>query len=277
MRIAITGGNSNLGKKLIKYYLKKKYKVFCLSGTLKPMYLKNIKIFFYNNNNPIDKNFFIQNKISILIMCSHDRSDINLKNNLNINSTLKIVDAAKKTVNKIIYISSIAASDIAQSNYGKIKFSIENKINKYVTIIRPGMFFENKKCEPIDKLFTIIKSLKFFPFKINEAYNINFVEINELTQKIFEISQENTIAKYIIINKFKINLKNILQIYCLKNKTSIYYLPVPFIFFHFIFKFLKPIQFIYRKIDPIYNIVHQPIFEKNKEFKFLHTKTNYND
>ena len=81
-------------------------------------------------------------------MCSHDRSDINLKNNLNISSTLKIVDAAKKTVNKIIYISSIAASDMAQSNYGKIKFSIENKINKYVTIIRPGMFFENKKCEP---------------------------------------------------------------------------------------------------------------------------------
>ena len=144
MRIAITGSNSNLGKKLIKYYLNKKYEVFCLSGSLKPINLKNIKIFFYNNTNPIDKNFFIQNKISVLIICSHDRSDINLRNNLNINSTLQIVDAAKKSVNKIMYISSIAASDIAQSNYGKIKFNIENKINKYVTIIHSSMFFENK-------------------------------------------------------------------------------------------------------------------------------------
>ena len=90
------------------------------------------------------------------------------------------------------------------------------------------MFFEKENCDALQKLFIFIKIFRIFPFILKKSYNINFVEINELATKIFEISLTSQRGKYAIFNETAISLSDIIKNYSNKNNYKIRVLPIPF-------------------------------------------------
>ena len=96
-------------------------------------------------------------------------------------------------VEKIINISTISSFKNSKSRYGKTKFQIEEKSQKYNVInLRPGLFFGSnskiiKKIENICKIFPIIPMIGKGNFKLH------LTNYDDLFQFILEIYSEKNL------------------------------------------------------------------------------------
>ena len=221
MNVVITGANSNLGKELVLYY-KKKNKVFALSR-------KKTK-FKYNLEKKLKINFFKQNNIDLLIHLAHDYSKRGLFNN--VSGSKRIFEHAKaEGVKKIIFISTLSSHKDADSNYGKIKFQIENiAIKRKILIIRPGLIlgkYKDKKIELLKKIIYLFPVLPYFFRKDKFTYSVH---ISDLCKEIYKLSISKKYSKkiYNIFYNKKIFFKDILIFFEPKKKL----VKLPFCFFY---------------------------------------------
>jgi len=186
----ITGANGYLGSFLTTQFKNQGWQVIELSSSKK----NTQKEFQLNKSNNLQEVDF--KDCNLLIHTSYDFSfkKHNSNNNPNIEGSIKLFEIANRmNVEKIINISTISSFKNSKSRYGKTKFQIEEKSQKYNVInLRPGLFFGSnskiiKKIENICKIFPIIPMIGKGNFKLH------LTNYDDLFQFILEIYSEKNL------------------------------------------------------------------------------------
>ena len=128
-KILVTGTSGFIAKQLIKHLKHKNFNVISTS-----QFLGNKSIYFdFNKFSKKDLNF---PKFNYLVHLAYVRKNSYVEEKkINYETSNFLFELAKKNKAKIIYVSSFISSDTSLSNYGKIKYKIENLSNKYNTLI----------------------------------------------------------------------------------------------------------------------------------------------
>ena len=258
MKVAITGSNSLLGVYFIKYFKKKKLKIFTLNKKKK---------FYLEKKIPFN---FRGKKIDILIHLAHEYSSKSKE--VNLVGTQKLFDnALKNNIKKIIFVSSLSSHRYAKSLYGKTKFKIEKYClkTKKIIIVRPGLVFGyslDKKLVLLKKIISFIPLIPYFEKNDKFLYSVS---IDELIDHIFKIikKKRDDYLIYNIFNKKKIYFIDLLNLYAPKK------IKVKLPFFVFYYLGLSISKFIYLKsIDSFLGLLKNRNSYKNKSEKNLFTK-----
>jgi nucleoside-diphosphate-sugar epimerase len=193
MKIFVTGASGFLGKEILKYGIKKGYKIDG-STTRKVKGLYQFKL-----NETTDFSFL--KNIDVLIHCAFDTKSRTYEHLFNVNyegTKSLFLNARKYKVKKIFYISTITAgSGNERSNYAKVKYEIEQfSKSLLVYIIRPGMICSWKNEGGIFKrLNNIVARLKIIPLP-NSKIKPSFIYTCILEELIIELYKLITLDNY---------------------------------------------------------------------------------
>lgn len=201
-------------------------------------------------------------KIKGAIICSYDRKINFSEKNDNVLGTKKIIDFCNINKIKVIYISSVAAHEKNNSNYGKTKLYIEDLISHKCLILKPSLLVGKNFKDDL----TIFKQFnKFLPFLSIYLSNIFLYEcdIDKFIRIIlFKLDNYNTGEKLIISNKKKLYFFDLS-----KKRIKI---PInPYLIFYSI-KLLEKMLAINLKSDSILSLInHLDLSNTNKKILFL--------
>lgn len=182
MKIIIFGSSGFLGNELVNFLLKKKYYVIgCARNKINK---KSKKFIFYKwKLGELIPNKLLSN-IDFAIHLSHDFNSINAKD-LTINGTVKIVKFLNKQgIQHHLFFSSYSSHKNSVSDYGKIKFSMEQKLKLFnnVIIIRPGLVIGNGGlCK---KIKMILKNFPIFVIPFSKKFKVPVISIYKLCKII---------------------------------------------------------------------------------------------
>lgn len=229
LKILITGGSGMVGSNFIKYFsIKKKYNLFCLyhSNPTNFDFCENIQIDITNKEDVLNLSKL---NPDIIIHCAALTDTTTCESNpklaykVNVQGTSNVVELAKTTKAKLIYISTDAVFDGEKGNYceedkpnplnvyGKTKLEGEKEcLNKHNNslVIRTYVFGKNnyiKKKVFVDSvIFNLKNNLKYKAFNdvINTPIHVYqlFLLIEELIHQnytgIFHLVGNENISRY---------------------------------------------------------------------------------
>lgn len=216
-KIIITGSSGFIASYLAEH-LSKKFRVILLT-TKKRANTMQWKL---GQNLPLEN---LDN--TIIFHLGFDVKEISknfLKDNINYTGTMKIIEQSQKFKNCIFFqFSSQTASAHATSNYGRIKYLIDNEVKNInsVKIIKPGMVYDNDKSMIVSLIKKLVK-FKIFPL-ISNKKNIQIIYINELIKNIEILCNKNNLKNYNFGATNPINLKEFVTLICKNNNLKIPY------------------------------------------------------
>ena len=233
MIIAITGGTGFIGNKLANKHIEMGHKVRILSR--KP--IKNTKIQYYLGDlvsSKSDLNSFLKD-VDILYHCAGEVNNKSLMQDLHVNGTKRLVNAARGLVGCWVQLSSVGAYGVFRNGeidektvekpfgiYEKTKAESDKIVRDCCipsVIVRPSIVFGNemKNSSLKELLVKVQKGLFFFIGK--PGSKVNYVHVNDLVEFLmlcgtnykalghtFIISQNTSIEK--MINSFQSRTKN---------------------------------------------------------------------
>lgn len=226
MIIAITGGSGFIGSLLVDKHLKQGHQVRLLSrNTL--LERKNLQYFFGDlTNSSIDLSDFVDG-VDILYHCAGEVNNKSLMQELHVNGTQRLVDAAQGKIGRWVQLSSVGVygacrdgtitEDSKEQPFGIYEQTktesdkiVKNSGISYV-ILRPsnvfGIDMPNQSLRGL--LSSIQKGLFFFIGKENKSL-INYVHVADVVKaliccgsdekalgEVFNLSQSETVEKMI--------------------------------------------------------------------------------
>ena len=226
MIIAITGGSGFIGKLLVERHLGQGDQVRLLSRNT-PLEDKNIRYFLGDLSSPnVELSSFIDG-IDILYHCAGEINNESLMQELHVNGTQRLVDAAQGKIGRWVQLSSVGVygtcregtitEDSKEQPFGIYEQTktesdkiVENSGIPYV-IIRPSIIFgkdmPNQSLRSL--LRTMNKGLFFFIGKENKSL-VNYIHVTDVINaliycgsddralgEIFNLSQSTTVEKMI--------------------------------------------------------------------------------
>ena len=234
-KILITGSNGFISKNLKNYLLLKKYKV---NNTNR---IEGDISFFDLKDNSYSKNKLP--KFDILIHLAYLRSSSYLlEKKYNFHGSKNIFNIAKNFNAKIIYISSQSASQNSKSNYGKIKYEIEQLSNEYnANIIRPGLVYDlNTDLGLYGRISILVKKMPFLLVPNGLKKKINLCNIDTLFSKINDlIISENDYKKITLYEDQKYTLEALIKKIAEINNKKIFIIPINYKIIYYIIKTLE--------------------------------------
>jgi len=194
-KILITGSNGFISQKLFNYLKNKNQSIFCTSRD------KNDAFYFDLKNDSNSKHSIPKFDILIHLAYFKGKSFIDEKK-YNINGSKNIFLLAKKYKAKIIYISSQSANSESYSNYGKIKYELEDIASNFdASIIRPGLIYEkNANMGIFGKIEKIVKNLPLIVVPDGLNKKINLCKTETLLKNINNIIDNENYNDNKIIN-----------------------------------------------------------------------------
>lgn len=248
-KVAITGANGFIGSRLVRLLESNSFKVskLCRVRSLEDP-LSN-KFFDLEETTNFD---FLKNE-NVLVHCAYDFTPKTLedKKRVNIDGTLHLFSEAKRLgVKKIILISSNASFESAASDYGKIKYELEQKAKIYnVIVIRPGLIFGSSLSGIMGSLEKLVFSFRilplvdfgkqqFYPCHIDDLINLiaNVIECDKQYDKPIVAASEqavslrdilSTLAECHGLRRTLIPIPSLVIILCLK-LAEIFKIPLGF-------------------------------------------------
>jgi NADH dehydrogenase len=208
MRVAITGANGYLGSYLSKFLSQRG---ICTIPMVR------------SSGFELNGRCEIPPDIDVLIHSAHDFRTYHKESNFrsNVHGSLKLFSQARQQgIDKILFISSLAAFTGCQSTYGKCKLAVENQGSSCGVIsIRPGTIYggENKG------VFGTLKKIAAFPFFILPAdgqQRIYLVHIDDLCEKILNLINSKNLKSESPLLIAHPKSVAILEILCLLNSES---------------------------------------------------------
>ena len=226
MIIAITGGSGFIGSLLVDKHLKQGHQVRLLSrNTL--LERKNLQYFFGDlTNSSIDLSDFVDG-VDILYHCAGEVNNKSLMQELHVNGTQRLVDAAQGKIGRWVQLSSVGVygacrdgtitEDSKEQPFG-IYEQTKTESDKILknsgipcVILRPsnvfGIDMPNKSLKGL--LRTIQKGLFFFIGREDKSL-VNYVHIEDVAEalmccgsdekslgEVFNLSQSETVEKMI--------------------------------------------------------------------------------
>ena len=226
MIIAITGGSGFIGKQLVDRHIQQGDQVRLLSRKA-PLERLDLQYFLGDLSNPgVELSSFIDG-VDVLYHCAGEINDKSLMQELHVNGTQRLVNAAKGKIGRWVQLSSVGVygacrdSTITEGSkeqpfglYEQTKTEsdkiVKNSNIPYV-ILRPSNVFGNDMPNQSLRglLRVIYKGLFFFIGKENESL-VNYVHVTDVVEvlmlcgsddkalgEIFNLSQLTTVEKMI--------------------------------------------------------------------------------
>ena len=194
-KILITGLNGFISQKLFNYLKNKNYSIFCTTR------VKNDDFYFDLKNNSNSRHTIP--KFDILIHLAYFKCKLfSDEKKYNINGSKNIFLLAKKYNAKIIFISSQSSNSKSYSNYGKIKYELENIASQFdASIIRPGLIYDkNSNTGIFSKIEKIVKNFPLIVVPNGLNKKINLCKIETLLDNINNIIVNDNFYDNKIIN-----------------------------------------------------------------------------
>ncbi len=229
----ISGTGGFVGSHIKNFFLQNGWKVYELKHSIQNGNTSNKYLIPFSLEGKIDSKIF-QN-IEILIHCAYDFKQSNWEDifNVNVNGSINLLKAAKSAgVQKIIFISTIAAFENCKSMYGRAKLEIEKEALKLgVTVIRPGLIYSQNAGGMFGALNKVISLLPIIPV-IGSGNNVMFlIHIDDLCKLVYKLStgeikspSSPIIAAY---EKGK-TFRNILDILLSSKSKKAFYMSIPY-------------------------------------------------
>ncbi|MCI0470314.1 MAG: NAD-dependent epimerase/dehydratase family protein [Candidatus Aminicenantes bacterium] len=210
MNVFITGVNGFIGSHLARYLKEKGNKISGCSieaaarDDLQPV-LSGYSPLFLNRD--FDPGIF--KNIDCLVHCaySYERKNIEITN---IAGTKKMYHAGKdRGVKKHIFLTSYSAKPGSQSEYGFIKYELENFfLQEKQVIIRPGLVLGSGGM--FQGMMRLLKTYPVIPLLDGGAYDVPIISVGALCQAIEKILTVTGPAQYHIFQAELVSMKHLL-------------------------------------------------------------------
>ena len=229
----ISGTSGFVGSQIKSYFMKNDWEVYELKHTVQNGNASNKYLIPYSLGDKIDSKIF--NGIEVLIHCAYDFKQSKWKDifNVNVTGSTNLLRAAKFAgVQKIIFISSIAAFDNCKSMYGQAKLEIEKEALKLgVIVIRPGLIYSENPGGMFGALDKATSLLPVIP-TIGSGNNIMFlIHIEDLCKLVYKFSTSEIKSPsnpIIAAHGQGKTFRNILDILLSSKNKKALYIPIPY-------------------------------------------------
>lgn len=234
LTIAVTGASGYIGSHLCDFLQKQGHVIYKMGRHASNADDSNFINFELGKENCLEH---LQD-VDALIHCAYDFSITHAQKNrcVNFNGSMDLFHQAKTLgVKKILFLSSTSAFEKTTSNYGKVKYEIEQHAKKMgVTIIRPGLVFNENAGGIIGALNKFIsKSFAapiigngqqlFFPCHIQDLFSV----IEHLLKNDLVIKEPITAA-----SESAITFKELLQTIAHRHEKKLLLIPIPYHLFY---------------------------------------------
>jgi nucleoside-diphosphate-sugar epimerase len=226
-RIIITGAGGFIGSALVSFFIKQGFEVIALDRSVPPNLLNGIKFSKFILNADVDETVFAN--ASICIHCAFEKYQ--KKNNSyrnNIEGSRKIIELCRRhNVQKLVFLSSMSASDKALSIYGKSKFEIEKLLDPLQDLIfRPGLVLGNGGL--FSEIANFIKKNKFIPLIDGGNQIMQVISVDDLIQFINYGITHQISGIYAIACPESLQMKNLYRKIARRINKHIYFFYVPY-------------------------------------------------
>lgn len=248
--VLITGSKGFIARNLINFLLKKNIKVYFTSKKI------NDGLHFDLNQ---DSQLNLP-KFDILIHLAHYKNKSYKKEKkINIEGSTKLFLLAKKYNARVIYISSQSADQFSKSNYGKVKFYLENLAKEYKAyIIRPGLVYKKESNEGLfGSLEFLIKKLPVIIVPSGLNKKINLCSLNSVLDKIYDVIKNNLSNDYAnLFENKKFTLSELINHIALSLNKKIIIIKINYKVVFYFLKFIEMFNFkINLKSDSIKSLI----------------------
>lgn len=240
----ISGTSGFVGSHIKNYFIKNEWEVYELKHTVQNGNLNDRHLIPYSLGDKIDSKIF--SDLEVFIHCAYDFRQRRWEDifNVNITGSINLLRAAKSAgVQKIIFISSIAAFDNCKSMYGRAKLEIEKEALKTgVVIIRPGLVYGQNPGGMFGALNKATSLLPVIPV-IGSGNDLMFlIHIEDLCKLVYKFSIgeiKNSLNPMVAAHEEGKTFRDVLDtLLNSKNKKALY-IPIPY---NLVFAMLKIIE-----------------------------------
>jgi len=231
-KIAVTGANGYIGTFLCEFFRQYGYDVFEMKRKLSAACSDHFISYALNKEVATEK---LKN-IDVLIHCAYDFSspDYEKSRAINVKGSEELFKKAKQAgIKKIIYLSSVSSFAQAVSNYGKIKYEIEQVAKSLgVIIIRPGLVFSRDAGGIVGAMSKLTAKLPVIPIigKGDQLFYPCHVEDLALLINAVINSQESFGEPIVAAAETRITFKEILLSMANSHGRKVTLLPIPYVF-----------------------------------------------
>ncbi len=246
----ISGTSGFVGSHIKNFFLKNNWEVFELKHIIQNGNASDKHLIPYSLEDKINEKVF--NGIEVLIHCAYDFKQSKWEDifNINVTGSINLLKAAKSGgVQKIIFISTIAAFENCKSMYGKAKLEIEKEALKLGTVvIRPGLVYGQNPGGMFGALNKAASILPVIPV-IGSGNNTMFlVHIDDLCKLIYKLSTgeiKNHLNPIIAAYEKGKTFRTVLDILSESKGKKPLYIPIPY---SLVFTMLKTVESLGLKI-----------------------------
>jgi nucleoside-diphosphate-sugar epimerase len=228
--IALTGASGYIGTKLVRIFKSHKYSVVALGRNPVSIADTNIPFSLENLNEEISLA-----GVDTLIHCAHDfrTLDYNTLRKINLEGSIRVFEKARiSNVKNIIFISSTSAFEGAMSNYGRIKYEIEQYAKNYNAIImRPGLVFNKDDNGIVGALSKFIQKFPLVPLigKGNQTfYPCHLDDLCSLMVYLVSYNGPKIRSPIVAASEKVIIFKEIISIIAQFHKKKVIVIPIPY-------------------------------------------------
>lgn len=231
MVIAVTGASGFIGGQLVSH-LAQKYTVIALKRTLDNTNPSNVEERLFDLTQP--KTFENIASADAVVHCAYIEFSTQNKeaSAQNIEGTLALANLCAEKGIHFIFLSSMSAHANALSEYGKHKFTIEQKLSgKEQTIIRPGLVIGNSGL--FHNIKNVISKSSIIPLIGGGNQPIQVVTVNELCSVIEQVAINKTDGFYSVATPQVYTMKELYKAIAAGQNKRVRFINLPFGFMKF--------------------------------------------
>lgn len=229
----ISGTSGFIGSHIKSFFLKNEWEVYELKHTVQNGNASNKYLIPYSLESKIDEKIF--NGMDALVHCAYDFKQTKWKDifNVNVNGSINLLKVAKSAgLQKIIFISTIAAFDNCKSMYGKAKLEIEKEALKLgVMVIRPGLVYSQNPGGMFGALNKATSILPVIPVIGNGNNTMFLIHIDDLCKLVYKLSTseiKNPSNPIIAAHEKGKTFREVLSILLSSKNKKAFYIPIPY-------------------------------------------------
>lgn len=270
----ISGTSGYVGSHLRNYFLDRNWEVYDLKHHIKDSSTgkatkSSEHLIYYSLGDTLDNSVF--ENIEVLIHCAYDFCQYSWDDiyKINVEGSIRLLKLAKAaSVNKVIFISSIAAFNGCESLYGKAKLEIEKEASKLSAyIIRPGLIYSKSPGGMFGTLDKLISLTSVVPL-IGDGSNIVYpVHIDDICKLIFLISSGDNMSNLspiLAAHKDGKTFRKVLETLAASKNKKLTFIKLPYSFVLGILKSIESIGIRTRmKSDSLVSMMN---YDRNPEF-----------
>lgn len=259
-KIIVTGANGFIGNYLVNHLRSNDYDVIPF---LRRPNVENGEVF-YDINGDVNESIIATSKV--VIHCAFiPNTNNNSAFDQNIYGTQKLVNLCNKYKIKLIFFSTLSAHSNAESEYGKHKYALENKLDcSKDVILKPGLVIG--KGGLFNRMLRFARKFRIIPLIDRGKQPLQFIALSDVAESVVEIINKNLSGSYTLVTNEQMTYLEFYQSISEVYKIRFFYLRIP----------INPILFFLNTLEKVK--INIPVSKENllglKNMKFIDSEND---